>query len=343
MIFIIGNFGYKNNHIDGQTFKTRTVKEELKKRFGEKQIIYNDTSFIKANPVKFFLGLKRNYIKSDIIIFLLGRKGLQVVLPLLTRWNKNRNKQIIYIVIGGWLPKLLEKRPRLMNHLKKIDGVYVETKSMTETLIRMGVQKSYLLPNFRNFNYQNYSLLKTKKPLKLVYFSRIVKEKGIEDIINCVTRINTNNNELLLTLDLYGPIKKQYQKKFYTIMNETERYICYKGFLEPSQIYTTLAKYDLMAFPTFYKGEGFPGAIIDAFISGVPVLASDWKYNKEIIQENKTGKLFKTRDLDDLEKKLTWFLQNIIIIDKMKVYAKEEARKYHTDQVLSKFFDSLII
>ena len=48
-----------------------------------------------------------------------------------------------------------------------------------------------------------------------------------------------------------------------------------------------------MIFPTYYVGEGFPGTIIDAFSSGIPDIATDWRYNSEIVQNGKTGYIYK--------------------------------------------------
>ena len=49
-IFICGNFGYKNNQIDGQTIKTRQLKDTLLEKLGKDSITYVDTSFAKSKP-----------------------------------------------------------------------------------------------------------------------------------------------------------------------------------------------------------------------------------------------------------------------------------------------------
>ena len=44
-IFICGNFGYKNNQIDGQTVKTSQLKGVLIKKLSESNVVYVDTSY----------------------------------------------------------------------------------------------------------------------------------------------------------------------------------------------------------------------------------------------------------------------------------------------------------
>ena len=121
--------------------------------------------------------------------------------------------------------------------------------------------------------------------------------------------------------------------------------ISYKGILEPkgNSIYEILSNYDLMVFLTYYQGEGFPGALLDSYISGVPVIASDWKYNSEIIKEGETGKLFISQDIDDLTDKLEFMINNPDLIYQMKRNCLEEARKYNADFVIDSFIKDMML
>lgn len=48
----------------------------------------------------------------------------------------------------------------------------------------------------------------------------------------------------------------------------------YKGVLEPREVYETLRQYDFLILPSFWKGEGYPCIITEAFAVGCPVIAS---------------------------------------------------------------------
>lgn len=91
-----------------------------------------------------------------------------------------------------------------------------------------------------------------------------------------------------VTIDIYGPIFEPFKKSFYEMLSSSS-YISYKGIIEPSNIYNVLTDYDLMLFPTKYFTEGFPGSILDAYISGLPVVASNWLNAKEFIEDGITG------------------------------------------------------
>ena len=55
--------------------------------------------------------------------------------------------------------------------------------------------------------------------------------------------------------------------------------------------YAILNSYDMMIFPTYYAGEGVAGVIVDAFIAGLPVIASDLGSCREVISDKETGYL----------------------------------------------------
>lgn len=342
-IFICGNFGYKNNQIDGQTIRTRTIKDAITKKLNSELVLYVDTSYIKLKPISVFIKIYKNFRESSNIIMLPGSRGLRVFLPLFIRWKIKYKKDLRYIVIGGWLPNFLTEKKKCLDLCKNLDGIYVQTKSMKEKLQKLGLVNVSILTNFRQSTFVEKSISKVINPIKLVYFSRICEEKGIELAIKAVNEINQNKENIRIKFDIYGPIMKNYQYSFRKILAKCDKFISYKGILESinNNIYEVLSKYDLTVFPTYYQGEGFPGAILDSFISGVPVLASDWKYNSEIIKEGETGKFFISQDIDDLTDKLEFMINNPDLIYKMKRNCLEEAKKYDADKLINDFIKGL--
>lgn len=48
-----------------------------------------------------------------------------------------------------------------------------------------------------------------------------------------------------------------------------------------------LNEYDILLFPTHWKGEGVPGILVEAKMAGLAVIASPMNFNAEIIREDK--------------------------------------------------------
>lgn len=68
----------------------------------------------------------------------------------------------------------------------------------------------------------------------------------------------------------------------------------YKGLLQPEEVIPTLQEYDALIFPSHYVGEGCPGILVKALSAGLPIIASDWKYNSEFVTNGLNGFLCET-------------------------------------------------
>lgn len=306
-IGMCGHFGGDKNFLDGQTIKTKSVAKELEKKLGIKNIKKIDTYNWKKAPFKLlrnsFLLIKR----SENILILPAHNGLKVFVPLFSFFNLFFKKNLHYIVIGGWLYNYLQEKKYLIKYLKKFKGIYVETKGMKLNLNNLGLKNIYVMSNFKELNKVSENDIKLEKSEKFKFctFSRVTAEKGITDSINLVKALNKEG--LKCKLDIYGQIENNYREIFENLININKEFIEYKGIIDFNKSVDVLKDYDCLLFLTKYKGEGFPGTLIDALYSALPVIASDWKYNKEIIVKGQTGFMYDLGDsnkLMDISRKL---------------------------------------
>ena len=100
--------------------------------------------------------------------------------------------------------------------------------------------------------------------------------------------------------------------------------------------YETLSKYDVMLFPTYWDGEGFPGIAIDAYISGLPIIASDWSMNKEVVEDGKTGFIIPVHDSVSLAGKMQGFIDGDYSLNTMRSNCLERAQQYDYRNVITK-------
>ena len=99
--------------------------------------------------------------------------------------------------------------------------------------------------------------------------------------------------------------------------------------------YRQLATYDAMLFPIFYEGEGFPGVFIDAFIAAIPVIATDWHCNTEIIHVGRTGFIIPPKDEAGLYDKMKIAIEQKERLLPMKLVCRNEAQKYDRNNIFS--------
>ena len=332
----VGHFGFGYDYSDGQTIKTQNIYNALTKTYGEEQIKPVDThgsitSFIKAP----FILLKAFFQYKNIVI-LPAHRGLRVYAPILWIYKKFfHNVRIHYAVVGGWLPSLLEKNNSLRRTVKSIDYIYVETNTMKASLESLGV-KSVVMPNLKmiKLNPTPNDIFTQDEPLPLCTFSRVMKQKGIEDAINAVVAINEKEKKICYSLDIYGSIDPAETEWFEELMAKQPEYIKYMGVVSQNQIVDTLRRYFALLFPTRFYTEGVPGTIIDAYASGLPVIVSKWQSYKDIVEEDVTGFAYEFGNTDEFEAILYRALKSPSLINSLRENCRQYAKRYSADEAI---------
>ena len=82
--------------------------------------------------------------------------------------------------------------------------------------------------------------------------------------------------------------------------------------------------------------------MIDALAAGVPVVASDWRYNNELVSENVTGVLFRTHNLNAFAERLVWIYNNQEKWNGLKINCVRRARDFIPENALEVLLDKLI-
>ena len=168
-----------------------------------------------------------------------------------------------------------------------------------------------------------------------------MKEKGIGDAIEVVKDINSALGETMYELDIYGSIDVNQTEWFEELQTNFPSYISYKGCVNFDKSVETLNKYFALLFPTYYSGEGFAGTIIDALAAGLPVIASDWKYNAEIVKHGICGYIYPTQDNNALYKILCEVAQNPNKILLLKKNCVDTAKNYLPEQAISLLINNI--
>lgn len=333
---ICGHFGGKERYKDGQTVKTISLTEELISFYGIENVRKMDTyGGAKKLPMHIF-NLIALLTKCENVIILPAQNSLRIFSPILVIVNMLFHRKLIYIVIGGWLPTFIEKKRILRNCLKKFDNILVETNTMKQQLVSQGFTNVTILNNFKKLPILGTEdlIMKVSHPLKLLTFSRVMKQKGIEDAVWAVNKLNKTGNKV--KFDIYGPIDKNYLKDFNLLKERFGELIQYKGMVSPFQSVEVLKNYDALLFPTLFFTEGIPGTIIDAYSAGVPVISSKWQSFNDVIIEGETGLSYSFGDRESLKELLEKIVVYPDILLNMKRMCIDKAYEYTPDYIMDK-------
>ena len=332
-ILYIATTADNRNRLDGETIKCRLLRDYLNE-IDEIKVYSVDTDNWKKHIIKLIFIIIINFFKCDSIIVSSADKGANIVLNFFRKIKTK--KKIYYFVIGGSLSKNINEKNWNIDTYKKLEKIYVEAEILKNDLEKMKINNVEVLSNFRKVKKFKNTYVKTNKT-KFVYYGRVIKEKGIEEAIRLVNRLN--NEGLNCSFDIYGQCKEEYYNKIKKYFNEN---IQYHGEIKTNNKieYEILSKYDIFLFPTEYSGECLPGALIDCYISGLAVIASNWKYAKEYIINNKNGKIFEYMNYEDMYMK-TKEMINEHCIEQYKRKSKELSEKYLIENLLNDFSNQI--
>lgn len=250
-VCIIGHFGHGENLLNGQTVKTKIVTKEIVKELGKKEVSCIDTHGGMKTLINSLLQLLTVVKYHKNIIIMPAENGLRIFAPLLVLLNLLYHRKLHYVVIGGWLPEFLKKRKKLTKALMSFDCIYVETNTMRKALEIQGFNNVYVMPNFKDLNILKESELvyPHTEPYHLCTFSRVMKEKGIEDAVNAVKTVNEHLGRTVYTLDIYGQVDSAQTEWFNELKSTFPSYIKYGELVPFDKSVEVLKNYFALLFP----------------------------------------------------------------------------------------------
>ncbi len=341
-IGIIGHFGGDKEFFDGQTVKTKNV-ERLILESGEYEVYRVDTYLNKTNRIKLFFRALGCFFKCKKIIFMLSTSGVKVMYPMFRFLTKFSKRKMYNAVIGSEILTTLKENPKHFKNLQMFKYIWYETKNGVQEIASYGLDNVKTVPNFKYITpitQEETSEYIQPKVFNFCTFSRVMEEKGITDAIDSIESINQKYGKVA-SLDIYGQVEKKYKEKFDELLEKYSDFVSYKGCVDSAKSVETIKNYYGLLFPTRYEGEGFPGTVLDAFASAVPIVSRRWNAMSDIIDDKKCGLVYPTDDYYDLTSSIEWSINNPKDFISMRGNCLAEYQKYAPSTVGKIILDDL--
>jgi len=183
-----------------------------------------------------------------------------------------------------------------------IDTLYFDRKNISEDL-----KKS--LKNDLNLSDDNFVFL---------YVGRIVKDKGINELISAFLQLNLRYPKIKLILvggfeRELSPLLPQTEMEI-----ESNKSIIYVGYQIDVRPYYLIA--DVLTFPSYR--EGFPNVVMQAGAMELPCIVTDINGCNEIIEAGVNGLIIPPQNKEQLQAKMQLLLENSKLRNKLKQNAR---------------------
>lgn len=328
-ILLIGALNLHRIPQGGEEYKNQLLYQYL---CINNKIVPIDTHRWKQRPIVIQrLLINVLFVRYDRIIISASSHSVYRLVQILQFFPKIASNTI-YFVVGGFFPNAVITGNFKIKPYKSLKSIVVQGTMLKETLEQAGYTgKIHVLPNFKRFPSLRDKTLRVGNHIKFLFLSRIHPDKGIHEIFEAskLLRIWGIQN---FSITFYGPIEPSFREWF---ENSLPPETTYSGVLDiinkETYAYNLLSTFDVMLFPTYWKGEGFPGALVDAFASGLPVIATDWNMNKEIIEHERNGLLIPPKDAKALAIAMRKLIEDRQLLHYLSEESSRYAKRYHVD------------
>ena len=138
---------------------------------------------------------------------------------------------------------------------------------------------------YNSYPFPLYAFPEKRKPeiLKLLFVGRVIRSKGIYELIDAC--ISMNENHIPFTLTIIGDGSEMNSIRQLIKDNNLSEHITMMGLLPFEETQKQFPKYDILINPSYT--EGVPTAVLEGLANGLFVVATDVGGTKEIIPKEK--------------------------------------------------------
>ena len=203
----------------------------------------------------------------------------------------------------GWLQKLTILLYKV--GLRKTNTVFFQNKMNMDFCVnhRMVRGKKVLIPGSGvNLQYHICQEYPAEKPIRFIFISRLLKEKGIEEYLGAAEQIK----ELYPQTEFHilGECEEAYQQIIESL--QERGIVIYHG--NQIDVRPFIGMCHCTIHPSYYA-EGMSNVLLESCATGRPVITTNRPGCGEIVDDGKTGFLVKAKDVDNLVSVIERFLQ----------------------------------
>ena len=204
----------------------------------------------------------------------------------------------------GWLQKLTIILYKI--GLRKTHLVFFQNKANLEFCEKHGMVKEsekVLLPgsgvNLQWHTQQEYPA--QSEPIKFIFISRLLREKGIEEYLGAAERIKERHPNV--EFHILGACEEMYEEQVKTL--QEKNIIIYHGVQKDVRPF--IGKAWCTVHPSSYP-EGMSNVLLESCAAGRPIITTDRPGCGEIVEDGKNGYIVKQKNVDDLVTMIDRFL-----------------------------------
>ena len=170
-----------------------------------------------------------------------------------------------------------EKFICVSGHIEKFLSQYLKVKKENSNVLRNGIDEIKFNIDLTK---QQREELRNKYGIKrndkiLLFTGRVVKEKGVKELITALKNVNYNNYKLLIVGAALNDLnaKTAYEYEIEELVKEMKEKVVFTGFVKYDEIPQLYHLADIAVLPSICE-DAAPLAIIESLICGLPIIST---------------------------------------------------------------------
>lgn len=176
--------------------------------------------------------------------------------------------------------------------------------------------------------YEEFNI--TEQNIIITFIGRLVKEKGIVELLEAFSNIDNKNIKLLVVGDIDQGCRDQQTKTLIISKYKDNKSIIFTGFRE--DINNILYITDIFCLPSYR--EGMPRTIIEAMSMQCAVIATDIRGCREEVIDGETGLLVSPQSMYEMQNKIEILIKNRELLNSMKTAGRKRAEEYYDEKLV---------
>ncbi len=176
--------------------------------------------------------------------------------------------------------------------------------------------------------------------ITFLYIGSIRQTKGVVDLIDAGKQLNSSfagKFNIILAGRFHDLAFKEYVNSQVAALD----FLNYEGEVIGEAKWELFYRSHVLVFPTYYENESFGLVNIEAAQFAMPVIATDWRANRDLIEDGKTGFIIPVNNPGAIAEKMRQLIEDPKSIDRLGKSARDKYLKNYTLEDFYKNFDDL--
>jgi len=283
---------------------------------------------------------------ADTVYLIPGQTFLGVVrYSLFIYLARLLKKQVVIQIRGGYLGTEYRQVGRLKKKiiyhiLCRVNKGIVLSQSLRYMLQPfLPINRIYILKNFVQDDLwaeQEEPIIHTDR-LRILFLSNLIPEKGILDVLDALLLLKARG--VPFHAALAGEVLPIYQETIERKIQKLADVVTYHGVVQGRTKRQLLHESNVFVLPTYYKMEGQPISILEAYATGNIVVTTDHAGICDIFSDGRNGFYVEKNSPNEIADQLEMLHRNLGTLASMMQYNVREAREKYTT---SRFMTELV-